>query len=331
MKSDAVSARADQNMGADFYIGRSGAYQGVLRQVSRIAPRKSSVLITGETGTGKEVVSRMIHQQSERREGPFVPVDCTLLHGQLFESQLFGHVKGAFTGATYESVGFFRTANGGTILLDEIGELDLAFQAKLLRVLQERRVIPVGSNRSVPVDVRLVCATNRDLKEMVRQGKFRADLYFRISTLGLHLPRLSERREDILGLAEFFVRRQAEFYGEEPKRLSARTRELLCSYAWPGNVRELANVIEQGYVMSDGEVIDMAALPETVFGGQTAASGTMGIEDIVTIEQAERVAITNALKLTGGVKTRAARVLGMNYRTLMRMLARHSIEVERVS
>ncbi len=323
-----ISSVADGVCRKKLFIGKSEPYQRVIKEVRRIAPRDTSVLITGQTGTGKEVVSRLIHNNSIRKDAPFVPVDCTTLHGQLFESQLFGHVKGAFTGATYESVGFFRTADSGTILLDEIGELDLEFQAKLLRVLQERIIIPVGSNKPVPVNVRVICATNRDLKQMVREGKFRADLYFRISTLQLRLPPLKDRKTDIIPLAEFFVERQADFYEEESKKLSARTKSLLMDYHWPGNVRELANVIEQGYVMSDTDVIDMERLPESLFC-EEVTSEAVGLENILTIEQAEKLAIRNALNASGGVKTEAARILGLNYRTLMRMLSKYSIEYQK--
>jgi len=250
-------------------------------------------------------------------------VDCTTLTGQLFESQLFGHVKGAFTGAADDTLGFFRAADGGTILLDEIGELDPGLQAKLLRVLQESCVVPVGSTQSHPVDVRVISATNCDLKKMVRTGRFRADLYFRLNIVQIPIPPLRERKEDIVLLAEHFLGCQAELYGEPPKTLSEQTKRLLLSYEWPGNVRELANVIENAYVMCTGEVVDLLALPASVFsGGSLVAGKTQQVRSLADIQ---KEAVVEALALARGRKTYAARTLGISYRKLVRLMHKYAL------
>ena len=201
---------------ADF-VGQSDAYCSILQTIETVACRKSSVIIMGETGTGKEKVAREIHAGSDRSDRPFVPVDCTSLNGNILESQLFGHVKGAFTGAVSDSLGFFRAADGGTVFLDEIGELDLDLQAKLLRVLQESAVTPVGSIKPYPINVRVLCATNRDLKQMIKQGTFRADLYFRLNIVTVELPPLRDRRDDVVMLCEHFLQKQADLYNEPVK------------------------------------------------------------------------------------------------------------------
>ena len=304
------------------FVGQSVAYKSLSQIVERVARRKSSVTLVGETGTGKEIVARQMHYNSDRSHGPFIPVDCTTLTGQLFESQLFGHVKGAFTGAAGDTLGFFRAADGGTILLDEIGELDLGLQAKLLRVLQESCVVPVGSTQPEPVDVRVISATNCDLKNMVRAGTFRADLYFRLNIVQITIPPLRERKEDIVLLAEHFLDRQAELYGEPPKVLSEQTKRVLLSYDWPGNVRELANVIENAYVMSKGEAVNLSALPPSVFAGDSLLSDRAQVKPLADLQ---KDAVIEALAAARGRKTYAAKILGISYRKLVRLMHKHAL------
>ena len=229
------------SLNSDKFIGASSAFVSIVETIQAVASRRCSVVIAGETGTGKEMVARQLHLASDRTKGVFVPVDCTTLTGQLFESQLFGHVKGAFTGAIDNTLGFFRAANGGTIFLDEISEIPLDLQAKLLRVLQENAFTPLGSTKSYPVDARVLCATNRDLREMVRQGTFRADLYYRLNVVTVEIPPLRQRKDDIMILAEYFLERQSQFYNEPVKILSPDAKKLLVNYTWPGNISELAN------------------------------------------------------------------------------------------
>ena len=232
--------------------------------VEAVSDRSCTLLIQGESGTGKEFIARHVHAMSGRSDGPFIPVDCTTLRDTLFESQLFGHVKGAFTGADQATLGFFRTADGGTLLLDEIGEMSLLVQAKLLRCIQDRAVIPLGGTRPIPVDVRIVVATHRDLKAMVHRGEFRQDLYFRLNVVRLAVPPLRERQSDITPLAEHFLGHFASLYGEPVKELSPEVTEALAGYEWPGNVRELANIMEQAHVLSKQACVAVTDLPQEI-------------------------------------------------------------------
>jgi DNA-binding NtrC family response regulator len=270
------------------------------------------------------MVAQEIHTCSDRAKQVFVPVDCTTLTGHLFESQLFGHEKGAFTGAVDSTLGFFRAADGGTIFLDEISEIPLELQAKLLRVLQSNRVAPIGSTKSYPVDVRVLCATNRDLQEMVREGSFRSDLYYRLNVIRLDVPPLRERREDILALAEYFLKTQAEFYGEARKGLSSQSKEILLNYDWPGNVRELANAIERAHVLSPGQWIRPASLP---FEVSLAGSRAGGAQALPTLDEVNRRAIERTLEYTKGRKLAAARILGVERRRLNRLIDKLDIPV----
>ncbi len=308
------------------FVGCSESFAVLKQSIRKIAPRKTTITILGETGTGKEMVARQIHHYSERSNKPFIPVDCTTLTGQLFESQLFGHKKGAFTGAGSDTIGFFRAADGGTIFLDEIGELDADLQSKLLRVIQESCVVPVGSTEPHHVDVRVLCATNRDLKEMVRKKTFRADLYFRLNIVQLAIPPLRERKEDIIPLAEHFIRQHAALYEEPVKTLSEQTKKILLKYNWPGNVRELANIIEQSYVMTDAAVIDLESLPASIFADHydVTPAASAGVK---TMDQAKREAVVSALKAAKGRRTIAASKLQINYRQLMRLIDRYAIKL----
>jgi len=287
-----------------------------------LAPRRSTVMILGETGSGKEMLARYIHSNSPRAEKPFIPVDCSSLSDTLFESELFGHVKGAFTGATRDSLGFIRAADGGSLFLDEIGELTLHLQAKLLRVLQEKCVVPVGDFRARPVDIRVISATNKQLDGMVREGAFRQDLFFRLNVVVLKLPPLRERRADIIPLAEHFLKTQADLYGESVKHLAPQTISLLQEYGWPGNVRELANVMEHAHVIAAGSQVTLEDLPPRL----QAAGGVDAPEDL-SLQDIERCTIAKALKKMNFNKAAAARLLGINIQRLNRRIIRLNIRV----
>jgi DNA-binding NtrC family response regulator len=318
---DVESARLSPPIGENF-IGVSAAFITITETIQAIAARRCSVVITGETGTGKEMVARELHRHSDRTDGVFIPVDCTTLTGQLFESQLFGHVKGAFTGAIDNTMGFFRAAHGGTIFLDEISELPLDLQAKLLRVLQENSVTPLGSTKSYLVDTRVLCATNRDLKEMVRQGTFRADLYYRLNVVTIEIPPLRRRRDDIMILSEYFLRRQSLFYNEPEKTLSPDAKRLMMNYPWPGNIRELANAIERAYVLSPSREILPAALPMEVMLADISIRQQAGIPKL---EDAKKQLVIEALRFTGCRKLAAAQLLGVERRALNRMMRKFNI------
>ena len=307
---------------ADIFLGKSPVFYSILDMIEAIASRKCSVIIVGETGAGKEMVARQIHKSSDRRDKVFVPVDCTTLTGQLFESQLFGHIKGAFTGAVDSTLGFFRSANGGTIFLDEISEIPLELQAKLLRILQEEIVTPLGSIKSYPVDVRVVCASSRNLAQMVKEGTFRSDLYYRLNVITLEIPPLRQRREDILPLAEFFLASQSAFYNEPPKVLNDEVKSLLLRYSWPGNVRELANAIERAYVLTMGKEIQPSVLPFEIVIEEPQGSGQ---QELPTLDEVKRKVISRTLEYTRGRKLAAAKILGIERRQLNRLIEKLNI------
>lgn len=312
------------------FIGQSAAFEGIIQTIEAVAARKCSVIVYGETGTGKEMVARRIHDESDRGNNIFVPVDCTTLTGQLFESQLFGHVKGAFTGAVDNSLGFFRAADGGTIFLDEISEIPLDLQAKLLRVLQEERLTPVGATESIAIDVRVLCATNRDLREMVAKGEFRADLYYRLNVVTLEVPPLRDRPEDILLLAEHFLNSQSEFYDEPRKKLSERTVEMLLNYSWPGNVRELANAMERAYVLTPKNEIYPGVLPTEILMSSEQSEGGKDPR-IPTLDEVKRRLVSEALRITNGKKIAAAEILGIERRSLNRMLEKYNMDISDIT
>jgi DNA-binding NtrC family response regulator len=304
------------------FIGRSPAFISIIDTIEAIAARKCSVIITGETGVGKEMVARQIHKASDRSHKVFVPVDCSTLTGQLFESQLFGHVRGAFTGAVDTTLGFFRAADGGTIFLDEISEIPLELQAKLLRVLQEGTVTPLGATKSYPIDVRVLCATNANLSEMLKEGTFRADLYYRLNVVNLEVPPLRQRKEDIMPLAEYFLANQSAFYGEPQKVLSPMAKKLLLNYAWPGNIRELANAMERAYVLTTGREIQPAVLPFELI---IADSPAYPKHELPTLDEVKRNIITQTLEFTKGRKIAAAKILGIERRCLNRLINKLNI------
>jgi two-component system NtrC family response regulator len=278
--------------------GESAAMLDLRGQIDKIAPRAVTVLIDGETGVGKEMAARELHARSRRSDKPFVPVDCTAFSSQLIESQLFGHVRGAFTGAVGAALGFIRCADGGTLFLDEIGELPPGVQAKLLRSLQERAVVPVGGVEPVAVDMRVVAATHRDLARMVREGSFRQDLYFRLNVVRLTIPPLRDRRDDIVPLACYFLEELADIYEEPRKVLGAHAQEILVRYDWPGNVRELRNAIERAFLFCSERTIEPAHLPSelTLAGKVDAASGEENGQRIPSLVEAEGMLISRVLR-----------------------------------
>ncbi len=302
-------------------------------QIELIAPRSATVLIEGETGVGKEVAARHIHALSTRAGRPFVPVDCTVFSTELMESQLFGHVKGAFTGAVGAALGFVRCADGGTLFLDEIGELPLFVQAKLLRCIQERSVVPVGGVEPIPVDLRIIAATHRDLTAMVGEGTFRPDLYFRLNVVRLSIQPLRYRRDEILPLAKHFVDDIANAYAEPRKNLSPAAEDTLLRYDWPGNVRELRNAIERAFLFCGDRTIDAAHLPAEIRDAAANATvenpwthPTLETESIPRLADAERLLIARVLKVTGGNQSDAARLLDIERHRLRRKIVLHGLE-----
>ncbi len=326
-----------EEKGLDALVGESAPMQELARQIRKIAPVKTTVLVTGESGTGKELVARALHELSPRAKEPFVPVNCGAIPEGLVESELFGHVKGAFTDASRSKKGLFAEADGGTIFLDEIGELPLAVQVKLLRVLQEEEIRPVGESRPQRVDVRVIAATVRDLPERVRAGAFREDLYYRLAVVPLRLPSLRERPDDIPRLAEHFVGKyNARLHRETPIRaIAPESVALLRRYAWPGNVRELENAIERALVLADGDRLTPDVLPERVRGNGPLATFRAGTAlsplapDELSIKKAtlriEQELITRALAQTGGNRTRAAQLLEISHRALLYKLKEYGI------
>ncbi len=302
-------------------VGESAALESIKSVAETVADRHCTVMILGETGTGKELLARYLHSRSGRRNAPFIPVDCSALSETLFESEMFGHVRGAFTGAVRDSLGFIRAAEGGTLFLDEIGELPSAMQSKLLRVIQERCVVPVGDTVARPVNVRIVAATHRDLQSMVRRGEFREDLFFRLNVVVMTLPPLRERREDVVPLAAHFLQLQADLYDEPRRRLSPAAAELLCRYSWPGNIRELANVMESTHVMANGEMIEPAALPRQLLPSRAPEP----VVSDLCLRDVERRTIVEALRRTNNCKAAASRLLGINVQRLNRRIAKLQI------
>ena len=307
-------------------VGSSRSWLEVLRLAETVAPTESTVLIQGESGTGKEVIARYIHDLSARAERSFASINCGALPESLLESELFGHVKGSFTGAIKDKSGLFTAAAKGTFFLDEIGETTPATQVKLLRVLQQREVIPVGGTEPQPIDVRLIAATNRELEEEIRRGTFRTDLYYRLNVIALHLPTLRQRADDIPLLADYFLDRIAELRTEERKVLSAETLEVLVAYTWPGNVRELENALERAVILTPGGEIDPSSLPERVTARVSEPLVAERVPSNPTLEAVERAYIMWVLQSEGGNKSRAADALGIDPSTLYRKLSRYGVE-----
>lgn len=298
-------------------IGQSEKWLGVLQLTGTVAPTDSTVLLQGESGTGKEVVARYIHECSSRSDGPFMSINCGALPESLLESELFGHVKGAFTGAVRDKDGLFAAAASGTFFLDEVGEMTPATQVKLLRTLQQREVTPVGSTESIPVDTRVIAATNRDLEQEVKAGRFRSDLYYRLNVIAIHLPPLRDRRDDIPLLIETFVKRRGV-----DRRISADAIRVFSEYAWPGNVRELENALEHAEIVSGGAEIQVEHLPERIVRAELVPLVSPREHMEPTLDLIERAYIKWVLDTNAGNKTRAAEVLGIDPSTLHRKLHR---------
>jgi two-component system response regulator AtoC len=315
--------RVDTDSQLEGIVGSSAKIQDVLRMIARLKDTRTPVLVTGESGTGKELVARAIHFKGALAQYPFVAVDCGALVPTLMESELFGHEKGAFTGALKSKPGLFQSANGGTIFLDEIGELPLEMQAKLLRVLQEKEVRPVGSNERVGVDVRVVAATNRDLEAAYRAGTFRKDLYFRLNVVTVHLPSLRERRSDIPMLTHSFLDRYAP---GESVQVTPATMKCFLQYDWPGNVRELENCIARAIALGDRRTIDVDDLPPAIRAEQeTAAEADSGALSTTALAEMERMTILRVFEQVGGDKAVAGKMLGISRATLYRKLKRYQI------
>ena len=306
-------------------VGRSRAMQEVIKRAELVAQTKSTVLITGETGTGKEMVARLIHHRSAQREMPLIKVNCAAIPETLLESELFGHVRGAFTGATMTKRGKFALADGSTIFLDEIGTMSTAIQAKLLRVLQEREFEPLGAERTQRVDVRVIAATNRDLKQMVSDGKFQEDLYYRLNVIPIEIPPLRERRDDIPVLVDHFVEKHRQRTGKRIERVEGDVVEGLQQYEWPGNIRELENAIERAVVLATSPVLTMGSV--SLLGAtSTASPGLPSMRLHQNLEWVERETIRRALEQSGGIKKDAAELMGISQRALSYYLAKYRID-----
>src|SRR5579859_6673061 len=323
--------RVDTETDLHGIVGSSAKIQDVLRVVSRLKDTRTPVLIAGESGTGKELVARAIHFRGSFANRPFVAVDCGSLVPTLIESELFGYEKGAFTGALRSKTGLFQSANGGTIFLDEIGELPLELQAKLLRVLQEKEVRPVGSNQKVKVDVRVIAATNRDLEAAYKEGKFRKDLYFRLNVVTLYLPSLRERKSDIPTLVHYFL---DKFAPGKAMTVSAAAMKCLLQYEWPGNVRELENAVERAVALGSSEEIDVHDLPPAFHAGADIAEAAPGpippkAASDTDLEELERITIERVFQQVKGDKTLAGKMLGISRATLYRKLKRYNIGMDK--
>jgi DNA-binding NtrC family response regulator len=332
-----LRAAVTESLAGKQLLGESPATRHLIEEIERVAPYKTSVLIMGESGTGKELVARTIHQQSPRRDRPWVAINCSAIPRDLMESELFGYVKGAFTGANQARLGRLEQAQGGTLFLDEVGDLDLALQTKLLRVLQEREFSPLGSDQVRKVDVRILSATNRDLKQMVREGRFREDLFYRLDVYTITVPPLRERREDIPLLAQVFLSQLAAETDKPVRQISPEALEVLTHYQWPGNIRELRNAVERSLLSCRGDTIEAHDLPYAILRGTSAAPqggdsllDMMGSADLdAWLETVERRAILQALEQSGGVQAAAARRLGISERSLWHRVKKLKIQVNK--
>ncbi|MEN6451766.1 MAG: sigma-54 dependent transcriptional regulator, partial [Thermoguttaceae bacterium] len=321
-----LKRRLDERFGFEGVVGDSPQMRDVIERLKRIAPTDASVLNQGETGTGKELVAQAIHHNSPRKNKPFVALNCAALSENILESELFGHVKGAFTDASADRVGKFEYAHGGTMFLDEVGDMPLATQIKLLRVLENGEITRVGSNSPIKVNVRILSATNRDLEEAIAAGTFRSDLYHRLKVITIRLPTLRQRSQDIPILIDYFIRHFASQHGKQIKGMTPAARRKLMSFDWPGNVRQLRNVVESMVVVDYDGLLDMDDLPEELSGPPEHVSGDGGAAASLTmlvgkpLVDVERLFITETLRLAGGNREEAARMLGIGERTLYRKI-----------
>ncbi|WZO96416.1 sigma-54 dependent transcriptional regulator [Isosphaeraceae bacterium EP7] len=323
-----LQKQLNEKFGFEGVIGNSPLMHSVVAKLRQVAPTSATVLITGESGTGKELVAKALHTNSPRRYKPFVPLNCAALSENILESELFGHVKGAFTNADRERKGYFEHANGGTLFLDEVGDIPLATQVKLLRVLESGEVVRVGTNEAFKVNVRLISATNRDLKDAIASGAFRQDLFHRLKVIGVHLPPLRSRREDVPLLIESFLKEFANAHERPIPVISPATRKALMGYSWPGNVRELRNTIESMVVIDSDGILDVDDLTEDVLATAGAiAEGPGGSDQLVgkSMDQIEKYYIAETLKLAEGNREEAARLLGIGERTLYRKIKEFGI------
>ena len=330
---EAVPASLSAQYESAGLAGRSPAMLELYKEIARVAPSRSTVLLIGESGTGKELVARALHRHSARSNGPFVPVNCGALTETLLEAELFGHVKGSFTGAAADRRGLWEEAEGGTLFLDEIGETSLSLQVKLLRALQEKEIRRVGANKNTPVDARVVAATNRELEEEVAAGRFREDLFYRLSVVTLRVPPLRERRSDIPLLAVRFLRSGAENAGRGPLHFQEETIKVLTAYDWPGNVRELESAVEYAALHSRGADVAPEDLPLKLQATEVRAKAARSplaalYDDLPVLEELERRYLLHVLEVVGGNRTRAAEVMGIDRRTLYRMAERFDIKLE---
>lgn len=322
----------EDRYGFDSIVGKSRPIRQVFEMVERVAATRTSVLIQGETGTGKELVAKAVHYNGPRQKHPFIVINCGAIPENLIESELFGHLKGSFTNASSDKKGLFREAAGGTLFLDEIGELSMALQVKLLRALQEKRIKPIGGAHELPVDVRIIAATNRDLEVEVREDRFRQDLYYRLNVIQIRIPALRERRDDIPLLAQHFIEKFCQEMGRPLLGMEPAAQDALLRYPYDGNVRELENIIERAVTFAVGDRIGLDSLPDRV-AGHVSAGGEAGAVDIPpdgvnldrVLETLERVYLTRALELTGGNRTEAAKLLGMSFRSIRYKLDKYDI------
>jgi two-component system, NtrC family, response regulator AtoC len=319
-------------------VGSSRPLEEILRLIDRVGPTDSTVLVLGESGTGKELIAEAIHENSNRRTKPFVKLNCAAIPEALLESELFGHEKGAFTGAVTRKPGKFEVADGGTLLLDEIGDMTLSTQAKILRALQERELQRVGGTQTIRVDVRIIASTNKDLERAVKEGTFRDDLYFRLNVVTLQVPPLRDRREEIPQLADHFLAEANTRLNRSITRLAPDTLAALMAYGWPGNIRELRNMIERAAVINDGDVLALSSFPPPIRPAEAAdaatgqgrwdASQNLSLDEKVA--QLERAFVIDALTRAGGVQAAAARLLGVTERSVWHLVKKHRIEVGRL-
>ena len=306
-------------------IGESAPMQAIYRMIDAVAENKSTVLLSGESGTGKELVARTIHARGPLAGAPFVAINCAGLSETLLDSQLFGHRRGAFTGAVNDHDGVFRAAQGGTLFLDEVSEIPLSLQAKFLRAIQEREVTPLGSSLPVTVDVRLLAATNRNLEAETAAGRFRTDLFYRLNVVHIELPPLRARPEDVPALIDHFIQRFSVQYGVAPKHLAPEALAQLTAYSWPGNARELQNAIERAFALSVADTIHVADLPPMITGRPRQDATPVDSGDLPTLEEAERRLVVAALRKSGGNKNEAARLLGIDRQRLYRKIEKYDL------
>jgi len=333
MKEELLRLRAELEVEYSFdkLIGNSKRIREVFALINQVAQSDITVLIQGDTGTGKELIAKAIHYNGTRKNGPFIAVNCAAIPETLIESELFGHEKGSFTGATSRKIGRFEQANGGTILLDEIGEMQLSLQVKLLRVLQEREIQRVGGNSNIPVDVRVIASTNADLEVTIKSGKFREDLFYRISSFPINIPSLRERQEDISLLAEHFLNQASSRAKKSVTVISAEAMELMMNYNWPGNIRELESAIERGVLLETSNVLQASNLPSVILSNAKLTKVSVSKQEkpseneIIPLDEIEKQALLNALRLTDNNIQQAAKALGINRATVYRKLEKYNL------